>query len=286
MTFFSVVIPNFNSGKYLSRALQSVVNQTTTNWEIIVVDNNSTDESRHAVSGFNDSRIRQVQINNDGIIAKSRNFGVEMARGDYIAFLDADDFWSDTKLSTTDEIIQETKSTLIYHRLRRVPGKKWLRPNVGNHYPKGMPNLLIQGNRIPNSSVVAKKTLITLVGGIDESRSLIASEDFDLWIRLVNAGAKLHFEPKVLGSYEESPTSANNDERRVQSAVALLAKHDVSVFPGWLRIAIEMGGVKLTGESKKTLGALEPNSFTRKGDYFLYIALVLRRVVFRVGKSV
>jgi glycosyltransferase involved in cell wall biosynthesis len=286
MTFFSVVIPNFNSGKYLSRALQSVVNQTTTNWEIIVVDNNSTDESRHAVSAFNDSRIRQIQINNEGIIAKSRNLGVEMASGDYIAFLDADDFWSDTKLSTTDEIIHKTKSTLLYHRLRRVPEKKRLRPNVGNRYPKGMSNLLVQGNRIPNSSVVVKKTLITLVGGIDESRSLIASEDFDLWIRLVNAGAKLHFEPTVLGGYEESPTSANNDERRVQSAVALLAKHDVSAFPGWLRIAIEMGGVKLTDESKKALGALDANSFTRKGDLFLYIALVLRRVVFRVGKSV
>jgi glycosyltransferase involved in cell wall biosynthesis len=286
MTFFSVVIPNFNSGKCLSRALQSVVNQTTTNWEIIVVDNNSTDESRHAVSAFNDSRIRQIQINNEGIIAKSRNLGVEMASGEYIAFLDADDFWSDTKLSTTDEIIHKTKSTLMYHRLRRIPEKKRLRPNIGNRYPKGMPNLLVQGNRIPNSSVVAKKTLVTLVGGIDESRSLIASEDFDLWIRLMNAGAKLHFEPTVLGSYEESPTSANNAERRVQSAVALLAKHDVSVFPGWLRIAIEMGGVKLTDESKKAWGALDANSFTRKGDLFLYIALVLRRVVFRVGKSV
>ena len=94
----SVIIPNFNRDYCLGRTIQSVVDQTYKNWELIVVDNNSTDNSIAVVNSFDDPRISVVQINNDGIIARSRNLGIKKEKGEYLAFLDSDDWWEKTKL--------------------------------------------------------------------------------------------------------------------------------------------------------------------------------------------
>jgi glycosyltransferase involved in cell wall biosynthesis len=279
MTQFSVVIPNFNSGEYLRRALQSVLDQTNSNWEVIIVDNNSTDESRDVASIICDSRITQVQIDNQGVIAKSRNLGIRLAKGNFIAFLDADDWWYPTKLSVMAEIIHDKECDFIYHQLRRQPYRKWLRPSIGNQYPNPGGAVITMGNRIPNSSVVAKKSLIISIKGIDESVNLIAVEDFDLWIRLTSAGAKVHFVNRILGCYQESPLSSNNSDRRVFSGMALLEKHGVSDLPGWLRIAIELGRVKMIDGLSSARTTVDLNSFTRRSDVFLYLVLVIRKTI-------
>ena len=90
-TFFSIVIPNYNS-KYLYRTLESLKKQTFTNWEAIVVDNNSNYNADAIISNYNDDRFKLYRIENKGIIAKSRNFGILKSTSEYIFFLDSDDF--------------------------------------------------------------------------------------------------------------------------------------------------------------------------------------------------
>ena len=94
----SIIIPTYNRANDLKRALQSVFDQTFTDWEILVVDNHSIDETDSLIKSFNDPKIKLLKIHNEGVIAKSRNLGFKHALGEYIAFLDSDDWWKPKKL--------------------------------------------------------------------------------------------------------------------------------------------------------------------------------------------
>ena len=94
----SIVIPTYNHEAFLGAALSSVVNQTYTNWEAIVVNNFSTDGTEALVHSFNDPRIKLVNFHNNGIIGAARNQGINLAINPFVAFLDSDDTWLPTKL--------------------------------------------------------------------------------------------------------------------------------------------------------------------------------------------
>jgi len=95
----SVVIPTYNHALFLERALRSVIDQTYSNWEAIVIDNHSNDNTDEVVASFIDKRIKLLKIHNHGSIAKSRNLGINTAKGKWIAFLDSDDLWYKEKLA-------------------------------------------------------------------------------------------------------------------------------------------------------------------------------------------
>ena len=118
----SIVIPTYNHANFINRSLKSVINQTFKNWEAIVIDNHSTDETEKILRGYTDPRIRYLKINNDGIIAKSRNLGIEAAKGLWIAFLDSDDWWTEDKLEVCFNNINE-KVDFIYHDLELINTK-------------------------------------------------------------------------------------------------------------------------------------------------------------------
>lgn len=95
----SVVMPNYNGSRYISEAIKSVMNQTYTNWELIIVDDCSTDNSLSIIKPFlADSRIKLLTLDKNQKIANARNKAIELAKGEYIAFLDSDDIWTPHKL--------------------------------------------------------------------------------------------------------------------------------------------------------------------------------------------
>ena len=112
-TLFSIIIPTYNRGNEIGRCLSSVINQTYYNWEAIVVDNYSSDNTEEIVKNLNDNRIRYYENHNYGIIAVSRNFGIERANGDWICFLDSDDSWLYNKLENLLPYV--CTHDLIYH---------------------------------------------------------------------------------------------------------------------------------------------------------------------------
>ena len=107
----SIVIPTYNHANYLSKALQSIVDQTYTNWEAIIIDNHSLDDTEKLINQYSDPRIKYLKVHNFGIIAKSRNEGIRVAKGDWIAFLDSDDYWEKNKIDGSLEL--ENGSLLI-----------------------------------------------------------------------------------------------------------------------------------------------------------------------------
>ena len=113
----SVIIPTFNSEKYIQQCISSVLNQTYENYEIIVVDNNSTDSTVSIIKSFNSDKIKIIYVFNNGNISISRNLGIKNSIGSWIAFLDSDDFWEKNKLSLISKKFSEYN--LIFHNMNK-----------------------------------------------------------------------------------------------------------------------------------------------------------------------
>lgn len=200
----SVVIPTYNHAHYLGRCLQSVLDQTYENWEAIVIDNHSTDNTDEVMRNFADPRITLVKIHNDGVIAASRNMGVRAARGEWVAFLDSDDWWLRDKLQVCIANAS-SKTDLIYHDLRIVKEITTLfQGRFIKSWQVKMPvivDLLVRGNAIATSSVVVRKSLFAKIGGIDENPNLASAEDYNTWLRIANITDGFKYVSKCLGFY-------------------------------------------------------------------------------------
>ena len=184
----SIVMPTYNRAYCIEKTIQSVLNQTFEDWELIIVDNNSTDNSIEIIQNIDDDRISIYQVNNKGIIAKSRNLGIYHSNGTYIAFLDSDDLWTLDKLEKSLSTLQ-LGYDIVYHDLFIISKL----PPVNNifnmlstrnlHQPV-FNDLLLNGNALNNSSVVVRKELIKDIHGFSEEKELVGSEDNVCWIRL------------------------------------------------------------------------------------------------------
>lgn len=201
---FSIIIPNYNS-LFLRRAIKSVINQTYQNWEIIVVDNNSNNFPQKTLEKFNDKRIFFYKINNDNIIAKSRNYGIKKASNEWIAFLDSDDTWEKNKLEVIKNTITKCDADLLFHGMYYLPKKfgflKKIILDKSNSIKEPLFNTLIKdGNKIANSSVVVKKSKLKKINFLSERKEKFSWEDYDCWLRLALDNNKFYFINKILGN--------------------------------------------------------------------------------------
>jgi glycosyltransferase involved in cell wall biosynthesis len=115
LPFFSIIIPTYNRAKFLPDALQSVIDQTYANWECIVVDDGSTDETEDVIELFSDERIRYYRKKHEER-SIARNYGIDKAKGEFICFLDSDDLYEDNHLSVLyEKIHQENKVAAVYY---------------------------------------------------------------------------------------------------------------------------------------------------------------------------
>ncbi len=202
---FSVVIPTYNHANFLKIALQSVIDQDYESWEAIVVDNNSSDNTKEVIDSFEDSRIRVVSINNNGIIAASRNIGIKESNGDWIAFLDSDDNWYTQKLSTIYRCIKDNTQLDVvsndeYVVTKNEKNKKILRygPLPENSYK----NMLLFGNKLSTSATVVKKDFLdNNFLNFSEEKDFVTVEDYDFWLNLSRHKANFKFIHKIMGEY-------------------------------------------------------------------------------------
>jgi len=222
----SIVIPTYNHSPMLQRALATVVEQTYQNWNAIVVNNFSTDNTLEVVAAFNDPRIQCVNFRNNGVIGASRNEGIALATGKYVAFLDSDDTWFPTKLEKCVEIL-ESGSDLVCHAEYWIDesGKSRL-VAYGPSQAATHHNLIYKGNRISTSATVVRAALLKEVHGFDVAPELISTEDYDLWIRLAAKSDKFAFISEPLGEYHRHDNNVSaNIEKHLAAELALLAKH-------------------------------------------------------------
>ena len=212
----SIILPTFNRSYCIKRAIDSIINQTYNNFELIVVDNNSQDETETVVQSYKDDRIKFVKIDNKGVIAKSRNKGASIAKGRFLAFLDSDDWWLPSKLMVSINYLKSGYD-VVYHDLfvvskyttrRKMVKISKARPLVSPAFE----DLIKNGNDIATSGLVLKKDIFTKVKGFNEERDLIAAEDFHTWIKISKVSEKFFHIPETLGYLfvgEDNTTSFN-----------------------------------------------------------------------------
>jgi glycosyltransferase involved in cell wall biosynthesis len=182
----SIIIPCYNYARFLPDAVRSVLAQTFTDWELIVVDDGSTDTTlttaRQLMAQHSDRRIRVFQQPNAGPAA-ARNSGAERASGEYLLFLDADDTLAPTLLERATAILRQLPLVgFVYSGMRLFGQDQHEWPSV----PFDL-RLLALDNYVPPHALV-RRTAWQQVGGFDAARSLWAFEDWDFWLRVVTAG--------------------------------------------------------------------------------------------------
>jgi glycosyltransferase involved in cell wall biosynthesis len=183
--FFSVIIPTFNRCSFLEKAMNSVLAQTFPHFELIVVDDGSTDGTRELLSSYKDKRITCLYQPNNGV-SHARNRGLDLARGDFMAFLDSDDRWTDEKLKLASKYIKKFPDTNIFHtdeiwyrNGKLLPQKEKHAKPSGRVYEKTLPLCCIS-----ISTAVVSKSVFDSVGTFNET--LEACEDYDFWLRATN----------------------------------------------------------------------------------------------------
>ena len=193
----SVIIPTHNRSQLLKRAIGSVLNQTYSKLECIVVDDASTDETTEVVASFNDDRIRGFRHKINRHASAARNTGIRHSKGELIAFLDDDDEWMIDKLEKQVELLIKSKQNigLIYSWMSYMKGQKELylyNPKLKGHIFKDMLDKQAIGN---SSTLLVRRQVIEKIGGFDESLPRGNDGDF---IRRVCRKYEVDYVPEVL----------------------------------------------------------------------------------------
>ena len=192
--FFSVITSVYNGEKYIQKAIESVVCQTEKDFEYIIVDNGSTDSTSDIIKElqkkYDKFDIKIITLKKNKGISGGRNTGIFAATGEYVCFLDADDYWRDDKLSIVKNVLKEKESiNVCCHWEYHIKGESkeiGKYRNVDNQDP--YKDLLLKGNCLSTSAVAVERNLINSIGGFDEKLTS-GEEDYDCWLRLARQGA-------------------------------------------------------------------------------------------------
>lgn len=254
----SVIIPTYNSAQYLDAAVKSVLEQTFTDYEILIIDDGSTDKTEEVIKQFGDS-VRYIRQKNQGV-SVARNLGIKESVGKYVAFLDADDVWLPAKLEKQILALEKAHdSKVCYTEYISVSDDmkptelKRLRTNGSV-----LNDLLLRGNVVgPPSALMCERVLFEKLGGFDSNLSLCA--DWEMWFRL-SLATDLFFlkEPLVKYRLHDSNMSKN---------VKLLEEDTVRLL-----------------EKSFAIKSLPNKLKTKRKEAFAYHYIVLAKSYFRAGQ--
>ncbi len=232
MPLFSIIMPCYNAETYLAEAVGSALGQSEPDFELIVVDDGSTDRSLEVLAQFHDPRIQILQQKNQGAAA-ARNQGIQKAQGEWIAFLDADDLWLPDKLQTARAAIALGGSRLgLWHHNYREFGAFGERAANPLKLAQGLrlegevyADLIIH-NFIATLTVVARKAALEQAEGFDQG--LRGPEDWDLWIKISQAW-EVGYCPKPLAKYRQLVTGLSKNYKLYEKEIyKVLQRHLLS----------------------------------------------------------
>jgi glycosyltransferase involved in cell wall biosynthesis len=228
----SVVIPVYNTGRYIGEAVRSALEQTYSPMEVIVVDDGSTDGTPGVVRGFG-PRVTLLQQANQGVCT-ARNAGIQAARGPYVAFLDADDSWRPTKIEQQVAVFRRHPEVgVVTTRCQHVDAEG--RPQLTefkhassrrcDRVVELYDELLMRGNMLAISSAAMRKGLLEKVGGFSKEGRMM-SADYDLWLRVAGS-TRFYILSEPLTSYRvlESSMIHGSLEKEYGSQLEILERH-------------------------------------------------------------
>lgn len=228
---FSVIITSHNSKHYIDRTIESVIKQTFNDYEIILVDDCSSDGTTDFVKKNYGNRIKILSTNkNFGGPAISRNIGINASRGFWISFLDADDFWFKNRLSFYNDLIFSNPGFEVYCSNEILINKNNKEKKIINHGPYTLnffEDLLLKGNRLsPSASLVKKDFIIKNNIFFDTNPNIIGVEDYDFWLNLSKNKAKFFFTQKILNAYViHDQNITKNSKKHLENTINVINKN-------------------------------------------------------------
>jgi len=292
----SIIIPSYNNAEFIADALESVFNQTYSNFEILIVDDGSTDDTKALLAKYAASypkKIRCSYIENSGA-GTARNIGLKQAKGEYVAYLDADDVWLPHKLETQLTVFEERPEVdLIFSNSHLVDSKGaslnklYVKPFEFNFRPEQLfERLLTERDFIPFSSIILKRSIIDDIGLFDES--LRSSGDLEWLLRIVRKYKAIGIND-VLAKYRIHDTAiSKNIILREQSRIKII-KDCMTKYPNetgsltkrlrariskcyyeWGYVEFERNNLKIA--RKKFLESTQYNPLIKLQKYFYILA--------------
>ncbi len=213
MPYFSIVIPVFNKENFVGKTLKSVLNQTYTDFEIIIINDGSTDKSETIIQTFQDDRIHYFSKVNEGV-AVARNFGMEKAKCDFICFLDADDFWHPNFLETMHSYSQKLPEQKVFACAIEVETESKTFPasySIAKKSDFELVDFFDASQKecvLWTSSVAIHKSVLESVGNFDTK--IKKGEDTELWIR-IGLQYPIVFIWKILAKYVYDKSSVSRN---------------------------------------------------------------------------
>jgi teichuronic acid biosynthesis glycosyltransferase TuaG len=227
---FSVIMPTHQAAAFIGRTVRCVLDQTCGDFEIVVLDNGSTDGTEAIVRGFDDPRVRYTWQEDSGLPADSRNKAIRQASGEFLAFLDADDWWAPTKLERVAAVLDgEPALDLVCHDVDIVDprGRVLVHRSYVLDKRDAYTQLLYRGCFLTTSATVLRRSRALDAGLFDVRSDFLTVEDFDLWLRVARAGARFRLLNETLGTYLVHAGGALNAdvERNYDNMFEMLHTH-------------------------------------------------------------
>ena len=258
----SVIIPSFKMGQFVGEALDSVGTQTYQHWEVIVVDDaGPEDGTRAAVEAFAakhpNHRLEYIRHEINQGVSAARNTAMASAKGDLLAFLDPDDEWRPAYLTRMVAVLERERNAAAvsarwWERNGAEPVDQRSKPCLLEEWQMScFPASLSVKNFIAPSAVVARAERVRALGGFDTAPHMQHVEDYDLWIRMIEAGERIIMLNEALINYRSHEGAATNTVERVRPLVqAITAKHPF-FFTNSLRYLV--GNLYVRHESLKSM---------------------------------
>lgn len=230
----SVIIPTYNREKTILASIDSVLNQTYTNLECIVVDDCSTDNTQDLVRAITDRRLKYIRCDFNVGSSKARNVGINIAAGNYITFNDSDSYWNKDKLEKQINYFGECPECgMVYCRFwyrtpetdRILPSMKYKKTELEGHIYER----LLRGNVVDTSAMMIKKEVIIKVGSFAEDIKSI--EDYELALRIAYQ-YKVGFVDEALFENVYSPNGVNSDNENKMNAFIYLIRQNWNKMKG------------------------------------------------------
>lgn len=234
----TIVIPTYNRGEELRRALDSLTRQTDPDFDVFVCDDGSSEDIQAVVDGFRGKLVLTCQrIENSGGPARPRNVGLAQAKGEWISFLDSDDWWQPNRMAVVKHHLVDDVD-VVFHSLNAT------RSPTANHVGAGdellgqplrhtdvLIHMLRFGNPLPTSATLVRAALMHEIGGFDDRRELASVEDFDAWLRLAVKGARFRYVSESLGFYWVGEDNISTFTIRQYERQLMLFERQLSLLP-------------------------------------------------------
>ena len=290
----SVIIPAYNCADYLESTIDSIKKQTYTSWEIILIDDGSSDETPALVErlALEDKRITAFHQPN-GKQGKARNNGIRRAKGELIAFLDADDLWAPDKLQFQLACLEEEKVDLVFSNgyiclendmTRRDFDFKTM---VGKVRGKSGLDLFYESNRIPTSSVLCRKDALEKAGFFDESPDIQNCEDYMLWVTLLRAGCSFYgMEQKFLFYRVHSGSSTASEINLLFPLITTIFKFGKPDRLRRKQLLLNLRKLHVLLTESGELHKIRPLIFRFSKDLYGFTSSLLLQLSWRIGERI